>query len=320
MSLLNKILNYTFILNHGQKGFVFKQFQTCFFQKMHKIVPFYLLILILFSTNTYSQKPYAPNYGDPLKEPWRWTNFDELAGKGVRCITESADGDLWFGINNGVVRYNGFDWKEYNSNNGFTENTVFHIVSDNNQNIYAGTNLGLWAFKNEQWEKIFPVGENLNNNLFQRINCLKKLNDGSIIASVGAGLYYGLVTFHQNETTFMASKETIDSIGSMEGVKMQIVPNNKCINNIFCVEEIFQDRKNRIWIWTSQNTEFGHLFYYTLQDSINHSIQYSKNFTSSDGLVQGVRIKFAEDNHGNIWIVNSEFNKGISIFNNSKWK
>ena len=299
------------------KGF---KSSACIIKPLEKNI-LYILIYFLFSSfYLYPQKTYMPEFGDPLTELWRWTTFDELSGKGVRCIAESSDGNIWFGANNGIIRYNGLEWQEYNSSNGFIENTVYHLSYSNNQTLYAGTNVGLYTFNDGQWEKIFPAGNVTENNQLQNINCLKKLHDGSIIASVGKGIYNGLALFYENKIIFMASQKTIDSIGLINGVKMQIVPDEKCMDNIFYVEEVFQDNQNRIWIWASQGLEYGHVFYMIIKTNENFEIKYSKNFTSSHGLVKGDGSRFSQDKQGNIWMVNNEYDKGISIYNGSKWK
>jgi hypothetical protein len=78
----------------------------------------------VFFNNLYCQQLYEPIYGDPLNEPWRWTKFDELTDKGVKCISESADGKIIFGLNKGAVIYDGILWQEQNNNNGFTDESV----------------------------------------------------------------------------------------------------------------------------------------------------------------------------------------------------
>ncbi|MFO7657690.1 MAG: ATP-binding protein [Bacteroidales bacterium] len=278
-----------------------------------------LLIRLFFPASfLFSQHTYVPDYGDPLKESWRWTIFNELSAKGVRSIAESSDGNIWFGLNNGIIRYNGHVWKEYNRNNGFISSTVYHLISSNNQ-IYAGTDTGLYVFKNEHWKKIFPLGVHPKNNRLQKINCLRKLQDGSVIASVGGGLYKGLVTFYHNKTTFLASQKAVKRLGSISGIELQVVPDDKCLNSSFCVEEVFQDTQHRTWIWASEGKDEGKIFYYTLSGDKSQNIHYSKNFTPADGLVKGENVKFVEDRKGNIWTVNSDINITVNIFNGSKW-
>ena len=267
----------------------------------------------------FSQEPYKPDLVDPLNEPWRWTIFEELGGKGVRCITESSDGNIWFGVDNGLIRYNGHDWKEYSSENGFTGGAVLHLVSTGNNTIYAGTNNGLYIYNMKNWAKVFPLSKHSKLNPFQTINKLKRLRDGKIIASVGSGLYSGIAIFHDNKTTILASQKTVDSIGLVKGINLQVVPDDKCINGLFPVEDVFQDKQDRVWVWASEGFEYGHVFNFILNNNIDLKIRYSKNHTSFEGLIKGDGSKFGQDENGHIWMVNNEYDKGISVFNGSKW-
>jgi len=49
---------------------------------------------------------YTPVIADPILEPWRWREEEELSGQGVLCMAEAADGTLWFG-SGGITRYDG---------------------------------------------------------------------------------------------------------------------------------------------------------------------------------------------------------------------
>ena len=50
---------------------------------------------------------YVPKVADPVLEPWRWREMEELGGQGILCMDEAGDGTLWFGCIGGVMRYDG---------------------------------------------------------------------------------------------------------------------------------------------------------------------------------------------------------------------
>ncbi len=52
-------------------------------------------------------KPYAPAIADPVLEPWRWREMEELADLDILSIDEAADGAIWFGCIGGLARYDG---------------------------------------------------------------------------------------------------------------------------------------------------------------------------------------------------------------------
>jgi len=47
-------------------------------------------------------KPYQPVLSDPVLASWRWRAFPELSGLGLRCMIETNDKKLWFGLEEGA--------------------------------------------------------------------------------------------------------------------------------------------------------------------------------------------------------------------------
>ena len=84
-----------------------------------RMMMFILFLIVLqsciFPQLLFSKEIYYPQISDPIREPWRWHSFPELSGQGVRCMTEAWDGSMWFGIDNGVVQYDGLTWTYYSS-------------------------------------------------------------------------------------------------------------------------------------------------------------------------------------------------------------
>jgi hypothetical protein len=67
-------------------------------------------IWVFFPLLAYSQDDFIPQYADPMLEEWRYAFFPELDGKGVRSIASiSETQEYWFGLDSGVVSYDGYD-------------------------------------------------------------------------------------------------------------------------------------------------------------------------------------------------------------------
>jgi signal transduction histidine kinase/AraC-like DNA-binding protein/ligand-binding sensor domain-containing protein len=273
------------------------------------------LLGFVFVINLQSQQIYKPIYGDPLNEPWRWTRFDELIGKGVKCISETADRKIIFGLNKGAILYNGISWHEQNSSNGLIDESVNHLALSDENLMYAGTDKGLYEFDGTRWTKIFPL-EDYNNDI-QSINCLIKTNGGGIAACIGDENSKGLLFYKKGKYEILASQKTVDNLKIPNKTKFHILPESLCIEGIFHIENTFQDSKGRYWIWESKGGSEGNVFY--LKKS-GDKIKYSKLFTEEDGITKGKKTKFEEDGNGNIWMINSTFHKGLSIFNGQSWQ
>ena len=91
-----------------------------------------LLFVVLFVAASFTlvlaKNPYTPKIADPLMETWRWTNYAELNGKGTRCIIEDNNNCVWFGVNEGLLSYDGLEWQEYKEKNGFTPQATLFVI------------------------------------------------------------------------------------------------------------------------------------------------------------------------------------------------
>lgn len=108
-------------------------------------------------------EPYVPKVADPVLEPWRWQEVEELAGLGVRCVDEAADGSVWFGCVGGLVRYDGRQVEHV----PFGEELVSSIQRNPNRKPWAAGVLclqdgsllavvdsGLAHWKNGEWKVV----------------------------------------------------------------------------------------------------------------------------------------------------------------------
>lgn len=93
---------------------------------------------------------------NPLLEPWRITQFPELEGRGLRCIAEDLAGNIWFGLRDGVVRYDGYEWQDFGKDDGLPGTDVFSIVRRSSGQLVAATEVGLFEQQGTRWHRLFP--------------------------------------------------------------------------------------------------------------------------------------------------------------------
>ncbi|MFO7658628.1 MAG: response regulator [Bacteroidales bacterium] len=277
------------------------------------LIVLFFLLACYSGHDGYSQIIYQPNHGDPLYEPWRWTTYEQIPGREILCMTETEPGFFVFGVKNGIITYDGYQWKEQNKKNGFIDNEVNQLLYSNDKHLYAGTDSGLYKLSDQKWIKIFPI--DISDKGFQKINSLKNLNTQGIVASFEKG-----VLIYKNKTlTLVVSQKTYYDIAPIANVSCLIVPEEKCYNEDFQASEVFQDKQDRFWTWSSYESGKGLLFYFKLANN-DREIQFSKTFTEKDGLIAGNNIKFEQDYDGNIWAINSSYHTGLSIYNGAKWE
>ncbi len=96
---------------------------------------------------------------------------------GVRCILMDHKGYMWFGTDDGLVRYDGINLYLYESDpedsTTLCHNAINALVEDNNENLWIGTSIGLNLY-NREMDNFIRVGS-LNSNL-------SRLNDNYITA------------------------------------------------------------------------------------------------------------------------------------------
>ena len=115
-----------------------------------------LMLLMCMSCTVAMADDDAPyTLTDPLAESWRIRIFEELKGKGLKCIDEGSDGSMWFGTDRGAISYDGRNWREYSAEQGLPSSTVSFAVSESK--IYAATRSGIYYLTNDTWSKLFPV-------------------------------------------------------------------------------------------------------------------------------------------------------------------
>ncbi len=104
---------------------------------MRKILHILIIFSLFVSTNIMSQDIVFKHY----------TVDDGLSQSAVNCITQTRDGYLWFGTQEGLNRYNGYEFQIYNHNpldtNSLSSNWVWSIAEDKKGNLWLGTQSGL---------------------------------------------------------------------------------------------------------------------------------------------------------------------------------
>jgi len=257
----------------------------------------------LVCSNVYSQHPYNPVLVDPLTESWRWKSYPELVGKGVRSIVETKDGSIWFGLDKGIIRYDGINWHTFNNKDGLADNPINLLCVERGNIVYAGSDSGLYQFVANGWTKIFPSVFQSSQSKFYKVYSIKALPGGGIVASVGTDMFGGLLLIRNHRSTFFSSQKSIDLLkGRYPGLNLRTVPENVTFGDKFNIEELFVDKQERIWASTRNGFSNGYILNFNISD--RDSLIVLKTFTDKDGLKQGKQTFFGQTRDGSIWTVN----------------
>ena len=75
---------------------------------------------------------------------------DGLSQSTVRAITQDKQGNLWFGTQNGLSRYDSYTFTTFQSNSsdstGITDNSIYSLYLDTRGTLWIGTASGLSKF------------------------------------------------------------------------------------------------------------------------------------------------------------------------------
>ena len=82
-----------------------------------------------------------------------YTNVDGLIDNSVNCISIDANNNVWLGTQNGVSKFDGSAWTNYNASmdTGFIDNSINAICATSNGFVWIGTDFGASVFDGTSW-------------------------------------------------------------------------------------------------------------------------------------------------------------------------
>lgn len=103
-----------------------------------------------------------------------WHGYDttntEIPFNRGQAIAIDQNDNIWIGVSDGTIirggvsRFDGTNWKNYNSENGLVDNWVIKILVDKQNNIWVSTEKGLSMFNGSVW-KSYLNDEEFNPNI-----------------------------------------------------------------------------------------------------------------------------------------------------------
>lgn len=266
-------------------------------------------VMVISAGSAICDQPYQPKWADPLMESWRWQFFPELSGQGIRCMAETKDGSVWFGVEDGVIQYDGLHWYHYTEKDSLLGAPVFGLCAASDGRLYALTNTGVYRFDQGVWCNIFywPFAFN------------KTWRQGSVIeasdGSIWAGLMYGAVHVRNERLTFYTTdrfKETAQQIAPH--TEIAVVPRTIAQDlTEFSIYDICEDQEGNMWLFLHD----GEII-----------IQYADRSNGRDDssrwrsirIVKGSRPKIHQTRDGRVWILSDSENlpdQGVWVYDPS---
>ena len=120
------------------------------FKRLLSITMGSLVMACMNNVSLWALHAYEPNVADPLLETWRWHHIEALDGLGLQCMTQEPNETMWFGLNEGVMRYDGLHWRRFNLEDGLTP-FVKCILAIPDGRIYVQTAEAVHLYRDRRW-------------------------------------------------------------------------------------------------------------------------------------------------------------------------
>ena len=268
----------------------------------------FVAFFITFSFMAVSAKTkYTPQIADPLLETWRWTNYTELNGKGTRCIVEDKQKCIWFGVNQGILSYDGSTWKEYNEKTGFTDDAVNVMYVSEEGSLYAATNTQLYHFSNNQWQPLLK-----DIHIEYQILSLNEVPGIGLLCGTDKGLFWII----KNTISFYTSPREKAFI-KIQDMAINDVDPSLTVSNLFTVDNIFIDEQNFIWLTIGYiNGTSGKIVRAKVDDSNGLEFFHFYDEPSDATFNNGAALLESAD--GKIYLASNQHNRPVLIFDGSK--
>ena len=222
---------------------------------------------------------------------------DGLSGNDVRQILEDPKGNLWFGTNGGLSKYDGKRFTNYTTEDGLASNDVWSLCIDKTGTIWVGTREGVCRYSPKSNTtgatlfSAFPIPAAADNDYSREVASTKLIWDikadqaGNIwFASNGGGVYrFGSSATKVDKKSKEASKPVLTNISDKDGL---------CNNYVNC---ILEDKQGDLWF----GTQHGGVSRYHPNGAV--AKEQFITFTTKEGLCGNEIWSMSEDKAGDIW-------------------
>lgn len=254
-------------------------------RRIRRVLIILLLILTAISGNIYSKNEYNLKFTTISIE-------EGMSQSSAYSITQDDDGFLWIGTEDGLNRYDGYEFKIYKNNpqdpNSLSENWVISLLNDSKGNIWAGSSYGLNLYNKDKdnFTQFLNDPNDPNSISNNWINSIFEDSDGTIWIGTEGGLNrYNKET--QSFTSYMSDENDPHSIS----------------HNV--VMGIDEDASGTLWLATSDGL-------CSFNKSSETFTTYRHNPDNPNSLVSNELYHVFIDSSGYMWV--ACLDKGLSRY------
>ena len=225
-----------------------------------------------------------------------------LKSNAITCLLEDNSGNLWFGTQAGVSKYDGKNFTHFTQKEGLVSNAVTSMLQDKNGNLWFGKiNTGLSKYDGRCFSN-FTVKEGLSSN---RVLSMLKDKNGNLWFGTEAGVnkYDGKSFTHFTQKEGLINNTVLSILedkngkvwfGTYGGVSKY---DGKSFRNFTVKEGLGANRVNCIL-----EDKSGHLWFGTEQGGVDkYDGKSFIHFTDKEGLKNNTVRSILKDKSGNLW-------------------
>ncbi|MBD3373483.1 hypothetical protein GF406_00470 [candidate division KSB1 bacterium] len=221
-----------------------------------------------------------------------------LSHNKINCILEDENGFLWFGTNDGLCRYDAYEFKVFQrtglEENEISANLIRCILQDQSNNIWIGTDGGGLNHFDKQKETFTVFSPDSDPE-----RQLSSYAVTSLVMDQKHNLWIG--TSQGLDRMNLETKKTDKNISLFEHQE----------NGLY-ISKVFLDRSNTLWVGTEQKG----LYKYDPESGEFHCFEHHPNdpHSISDNDIRA----FYQDTNDNLWI--GTYNGGLNLFDSEENK
>lgn len=241
----------------------------------------------------------------------------------IECIFQDSKGYIWIGTNDGLNRYNGYEFKVYKNEenkNSISGNVITDVAEDNKGNIWVGTVGGINKIdiKTGEISNYTEDKGNISDGNIKKIICTK---DNKILVTThkGLGIYNEFnnrfdIILKQSDGLSSNEIHSIDEdycgnlwLGTNSGID-EVSKDFKVVNNYLATEfkhylgedevsTLYCDNNHDI-VWVGTYTSGA----YKLNTKNNEIKEYKYNSNDKDSISSNQIEAIMRDSSDNVWI------------------
>lgn len=246
-----------------------------------------------------------------------WTEAEGLPGDAVRALAQTSDGYLWIGTNEGLSRFDGYEFTTFGKDDGsLRSNAVGALEAGHDGTLWIGTAEGLTRYQNGRF-RTFTTKDGLPDNYISAVR-----EDRDQVLWIVAGPY--LSRFENGKFVDYPAKQLLplqtprvlykgpDRTLWVAGVGGVVKLVNGSFVPVFSahqmdgriVNAVVEDRSGRSWVGGSNGI---------LMRSPDGKLTA---FDAHDGLPDALVLALLEDRAGNLW---AGTNNGLSRYEGGRF-